>query len=159
MTRSIDDMMETISQDVRYGLRMLTKSPAFTAVAVLTLALGIGANTAIFTLVNSLLLKMLPVKAPQQLVIVGDPTRVNDRQNGTPETDYFSYPLYREMRDNNNVFTGLIAAGAQHHIEVDAAATGGWLVEVIVGRPESGNIFAVMCVGLVGMRMVLHGCR
>ena len=146
--------METISQDIRYGLRMLTKSPAFTAVAVLTLALGIGANTAIFTLVNSLLLKMLPVKAPQQLVIVGDPTRVNDRQNGTPETDYFSYPLYRELRDNNNVFTGLIAAGTQHHIEVDATATGGSSDEVVAGRLVSGNYFSVLGVDAAAGRLL-----
>src|SRR5437764_565396 len=154
MTPSIEDMMETISQDIRYGLRMLTKSPAFTAVAVLTLALGIGANTAIFTLVNSLLLKMLPVKAPQQLVIVGDPTRVNDRQNGTPETDYFSYPLYRELRDNNNVFTGLIAAGTQHHIEVDATATGGSSDEVVAGRLVSGNYFSVLGVDAAAGRLL-----
>src|SRR6059058_510300 len=125
MTPSIEDMMETISQDIRYGLRMLTKSPAFTAVAVLTLALGIGANTAIFTLVNALLLKMLPVKAPQELVVVGDPARANDRSNGTPQTDIFSYPLYKELRDNTTVFAGLIAAATDHRIDVDAGAAGG----------------------------------
>src|SRR5207248_2560031 len=125
-----------------------------TAVAVLTLALGIGANTAIFTLVNSLLLKMLPVKAPQQLVIVGDPTRVNDRQNGTPETDYFSYPLYRELRDNNKVFTGLSAAGTQRHIEVDATATGGSSDEVVAGRLVSGNYFSVLGVDAAAGRLL-----
>ena len=136
--------MESFFQDIRYGARMLMKNPAFTAVAVLTLALGIGANTAIFTLVNALLLKMLPIKAPQELVVVGDPTRVNDRSNGTPATDLFSYPLYREFRNNNTVFSGLIAGGSEHRIEVDASALGGAADERVVGRLVSGNYFSVL---------------
>ena len=146
--------METLFQDIRYGFRMLAKGPAFTAIAVVTLALGIGANTAIFTFVNALLLKYLPVKSPEQLVIVGDPTRVNDRQNGTPETNYFSYPLYRELRDNNNVFTGLLAAGTQHYIHADARAIGGASDEVISGRLVSGNYFSVLGVDAAAGRLL-----
>jgi len=141
---SMVNEMETLFQDVRYGIRMLAKSPAFTAVAVLALALGIGANTAIFTLVNALLLKMLPIKAPQELVVVGDPTRVNDRSNGTPQTDLFSYPLYRELRDNNTVLSGLIAGGTEHRIDVDASSAGGANDERIVGHLVSGNYFSVL---------------
>jgi len=65
--------MSSLIQDVRYGLRMLAKSPGFTAVAILSLALGIGANTAIFTLINGLMLKSLPVRDPRQLVSFGNP--------------------------------------------------------------------------------------
>ncbi|HKT24182.1 MAG TPA: ABC transporter permease [Terriglobales bacterium] len=146
--------METLFQDIRYGFRMLAKSPAFTAVAVLTLALGIGANTAMFTFVNALMLKSLPVKSPQELVIVGDPALVNDRQNGTPETNYFSYPLYRELRDNNEVFSGLLAAGSQHHIEVDSSSVGGASDEVISGRLVSGNYFSVLGVDAAAGRLL-----
>ncbi|HWC15953.1 MAG TPA: ABC transporter permease, partial [Terriglobales bacterium] len=146
--------METLVQDIRYGMRMLAKNPAFTAIAVLTLALGIGANTAIFTLVNSLLLKMLPIKAPQELVAVGDPTRVNDRSSGTPQTDLFSYPLYQELRDNNTVFSGLIAGGTEHRIEVDASAAGGASDERIVGHLVSGNYFSVLGVDAAAGRLL-----
>ena len=64
--------MDTLIKDIRYGLRSLIKRPAFTIVAVITLGLGIGANTAIFTLVNSVILKRLPVKAPDELVLFSD---------------------------------------------------------------------------------------
>ena len=146
--------METLFQDIRYALRMLVKSPAFTAVAVLTLALGIGANTAIFSLVNALLLKMLPIKAPQELVAVGDPTLVNSRSNGTPRTDLYSYPLYREFRDNNTVFGGLIAAGTEHRLQIDASAAGGTSEETVVARLVSGNYFPVLGVDATAGRVL-----
>src|SRR5262249_60941843 len=111
--------MNTLLQDFRFDARQLRKSPAFTLVAILTLALGIGANTAIFSVVNALLLKMLPVPNPHTLVILGDPEVANSRSNGTPRTDTFSYPLYKELRDRNTVFNGLSAAATDHRIEVD----------------------------------------
>ena len=135
--------MNRLIQDLRYALRQLRKSPGFAAVAVITLALGIGANTAIFTVVNGLLLKLLPVRDPQQLVVVGDPLHANQRSNGTPRTDVFSYPLYKELRDRNAVFTGLCAAATDHHVEVDAGQ-GQLPDEKIVGRMASGNYFAVL---------------
>jgi predicted permease len=135
--------MNGIFQDLRYAIRQLRKNPGFTAVAVITLALGIGANTAIFTVVNALLLKMLPVTEPQQLVVVGDPTFVNTRSGGTPRTDVFSYPLYKELRDGNSVFSGLCAAATDHRIEIDTAG-GEVSDEKIVGRMVSGNYFIVL---------------
>jgi predicted permease len=135
--------MNGLVQDLRYAVRQLRKSPAFTAVAIVTLALGIGANTAIFTVVNGLLLKMLPVRDPQQLVVIGDPTRAQQRSNGTPRTDVFSYPLYKELRDRNAVFNGLCAAASDHHIGVEAGQ-GQLPDEKIFGRMVSGNYFAVL---------------
>ncbi|HYA24426.1 MAG TPA: ABC transporter permease [Terriglobales bacterium] len=135
--------MEPLLQDLRYGIRMLRKAPGFTVVAVLTLALGIGANTAIFTVVNALLLKALPVSQPEQLVVVGDPSLPNSRSNGTPRTDIFSYPLYKELRDRNSVFVGLSAASSDHHIELDAGQ-GESPAERITGRMVSGNYFTVL---------------
>jgi len=135
--------MNEVIQDIRYALRQLRRSPGFTTVAVLTLALGIGANAAIFTVVNALLLKMLPVSDPQQLVVVGDPTRPNTVSNGSPRTDVFSYPLYKELRDRNAVFSGLCAAGSDHHIELDAGQ-GESSGERVTGRMVSGNYFPML---------------
>ena len=97
--------LESVIRDVRYGARSLKARPAFTFTVIATLALGIGANTAIFTLVDALLLRELPVPHPEQLVIVGDPTNVNDNNVGSPITDYVSIPLYRDVRARNSVFS------------------------------------------------------
>src|SRR5918912_44634 len=102
--------METLWKDLRFGLRTLAKSPGFAAVAVVTLALGIGANTAIFSGINAVMLRNLPVQNPPELVVVGDPTHVHSWSNGTPRADIFSYPLYREVRDNNTVFSSVLAS-------------------------------------------------
>src|SRR3954465_5621064 len=110
--------METIIQDIRYGMRMLRNTPSFTTVAVLTLALGIGANTAIFTLINAVILKALPVKDPQHLVVVGDPTAAGSRSIGTPRTEFFSYPQYKEFLEHNNVFDGLLVSAEIPRLQV-----------------------------------------
>src|ERR1700722_9284883 len=103
--------MESLLQDIRYGLRMLRKSPGFAALAVVTLAFGIGANTAIFTLCDQVLLRRLPVRAPQQLVQLqssgSDTGRTSSR--GGSRGAYFSYPMYRDLRDRNNVLSGMLA--------------------------------------------------
>ncbi|HEX7284941.1 MAG TPA: ABC transporter permease [Candidatus Angelobacter sp.] len=135
--------METLSQDIRYGLRMLRRSPAFTAVAVLTLALGIGANTAIFTLINAVLLKMLPVQDPGALVIVGNPARAHERNVGTPQSDLFSYPLYRELRDGNNVFSRMMASAEVNRSKVETAAAS-VVTEEAAGTLVTGNYFDVL---------------
>src|SRR3989449_2115803 len=96
--------MHSIWQDLRYSARMLLKQPGFTLVAVITLALAIGANSAIFTLMDAVLLRTLPVPHPEALVMVATRT-----QEGGLHAD-FSYPLYQSLRDRNDVFTGLIAA-------------------------------------------------
>src|SRR5437763_11462984 len=102
--------MDTLRQDIRYGIRTLMKNPGFTAVAVLTLALGIGANTAIFSLTDQILLRRLPVERPEELVVLRSPGpktgRVSSDGDGAAS---FSYPLYKELRDRNQVFAGLLA--------------------------------------------------
>jgi len=103
--------METVFQNIRYALRQLRKYPAFTLVAVVTLALGIGANSAIFSLVDQVLLKQLPVTDPDQLVLLkytGSDTGHASSYGGDP-FEYFSYPMYRDLRDQNSVFSGMLA--------------------------------------------------
>src|SRR6185437_13944085 len=87
--------LESIARDVRYAIRSLKSRPAFTVTVIATLALGIGANAAIFTLVDALLLRPLPVSHPEQLVIVSDPAQVNNNAVGSPLTDYVSFLVYR----------------------------------------------------------------
>ena len=105
-----------ILQDIRYALRQMRKSPVFTLVAVATLALGIGANTAIFTLLDQALLRALPVSHPEQLVrlqFTGS-TRGHFNSFGGDDHDYFSYPMYRDLREQNTVFESLIASDLQN---------------------------------------------
>lgn len=97
--------------DIRYALRQFRKSPLFTLIAVITLAVGIGASTAIFTLLDQALIRSLPVNHPEQLVrlrYTGEsPGHTNNY--GGDDKDFFSYPMYRDLRDKNGVFTGLLA--------------------------------------------------
>src|SRR4030095_9800721 len=95
--------LEALAQDLRYGLRMMVKNRGFTAVAVLSLALGIGANTAVFSLVNKALLRPLPIEEPGRVVALNSMTG-----KGSPSPG-FSYPNYKDLRDRNDVMTGLIA--------------------------------------------------
>src|SRR5436305_761110 len=134
--------MNGLVQDIRYAVRQLRKNPGFTAIAVLTLAFGIGANTAIFSVVNALLLKMLPVRDPQQLVVVGDPTWANTSSNGTPRTEIFSYPLYKQLRDRSSVFEGLCAGATEPRIEIEGPDQSS--VPRVTGRMVSGNYFNVL---------------
>jgi putative ABC transport system permease protein len=129
-----------LSQDLRYGLRQLRRNPGFTAVAVLTLALGIGANTAIFSVVNALMLRVLPVRAPEQLVAIGNPMHVHSWSNGTPRTDIFSYPLYCQVRDHNSVFSSVLASS--HIDSLQIRIDGG--AEKARGRLVTGNYFETL---------------
>src|SRR5215475_3289653 len=94
--------MRTLWQDLRYGARMLLKNPGFTLIAVLTLALGIGANTAIFSVVNGVLLSALPYPHPEQLAMVW----CDNRRQGIPD-DITSYPNFVDWRDRNKTFQGM----------------------------------------------------
>ncbi len=120
-----------VYQDLRYGVRMLLTHPGFTAVAVVTLALGIGANTAIFTLLDKVLIRPLPVEQPERLVtFVSDP-------GGTP--GIFSYPSYTEFRDRNDVLAGLIA-----YLQRPLSLSDGSQTQRVVGQIVSGNYFSVL---------------
>jgi putative ABC transport system permease protein len=96
--------MGDIVRDVRYAARVLAKNSVFTVVAVLTLALGIGANTAIFTLLDQVLLRLLPVKEPQQLALL---TMRGDHYGNNWGGNAISYPMYRDFQDRNEVFSGM----------------------------------------------------
>src|SRR6185312_110862 len=104
--------METLFKDIRYGIRGLLKRKAFAAIAVLTLALGIGANTAIFTLVNAVMLKSLPVEKPEELVLFSDTTGEGTSLEDSPRTGVwrrFSYASYEYLRNHNQSFQDITA--------------------------------------------------
>jgi len=105
--------LETLLQDLRYGLRILRKNPGFTAVAVLTLALGIGGNTAIFTLVDAVMLKSLPVANLQELYRVGDDDNCCLIGGFQGNWGIYSYSLYQQFRDHTPEFSQIAAIAAQ----------------------------------------------
>lgn len=137
-------------QDVRYALRQLLKAPGFTLTAVATLALGIGANTAIFTVFNQVLLRALPVEKPGELVrlsFIGSDMGHVSVFGGT-DADFFSYPMYRDLRDRNAVFSGVLANDPaqvgvvwQNQPElVDAELVSGNYFDVLGVRPTAGRL-------------------
>src|SRR6478672_12685569 len=102
--------LKTLGQDLRYAFRQLSNAPAFTLTAVLTLALGIGANTAVFTLVHEVLLKSLPVANPSGLYRLGDKYECCIEGGLQKEWTMFSYPLYQYLRDNTPEYEMLAAS-------------------------------------------------
>src|SRR5512133_379653 len=90
--------------DVRYAFRIIGKNPGFAAVAIFSLALGIGANTAIFTLMDYVMLRSLPVREPQQLAVLA--------RNPTKPSASFNYPDYAYIRDHNQSYSGVIACNS-----------------------------------------------
>ena len=132
--------MGNLLQDIRFGLRTLAKNPGFTLVAILTLALGIGANAAIFSLTDQVLLRFLPVERPQELVVLHSPGKSHGRTwNDIQGGHSFSYPMYKDLRDRNEVFTGLIA---RYHVQVSVAGQG--QSQLAEGELVSGNYFQVL---------------
>jgi len=131
--------MGVLLRDFRYSLRTLRKSPVFLAVAVLSLALGIGANAAIFTLINQLILQPLPVKNPEQLTMLAGRGKHYGGNNGR---DKLSYPMYREIRDKNQVFSGMFCT---YPNTVSASFEG--RTELIGADFVSGNYFPVLGIG------------
>jgi len=126
---------------MRFALRTLLKDRGFTAVAILTLALGIGANTAVYSLTDQILLRRLPVRNPDELVILRMPGPVSghtwsDIDDGAQS---FSYPLYKDLRDTNPVFSGLLA-----RFPVSLSVSGQGSTERADGELVSGNYFEVL---------------
>jgi putative ABC transport system permease protein len=143
--------MDNFLQNVRYAFRQLRKYPGFTAVAVLTLAVGIGANASIFSLVNQVLLKRLPVPEPDRLVMlkfVGSDTGHTNSWGGGDNIQ-FSYPMYRDLRDQNSVFEGMLAVyptqvGVQWHNTPSLAKSemvSGNYFSVLGVKPTLGRLF------------------
>ena len=135
--------METLLQDVRFGLRMLVKNPAFTAVAVLTLALGIGANTAIFSLLNAVMLRELPVQNPQQLVLLGE-GRAAGSTNGFAFTGLYSFPFYKELREKDQVFSDVSAVLSLLFSKMHGAVAGSPQLEAFNVQLVSGGYFSFL---------------
>ena len=144
--------LEQIWQDLRQGARMLAKNPSLTVVAVLTLALGIGANTAIFSLTNAVLLRSLPVADPRGLALFSDSpddgfSMTSDLPSG--RQTLFSYPFYLHVRDHSRLFRGICAFQTSFDtltVRADRPGGGG-AAEVAVGKTVSGNFFSVLGVG------------
>lgn len=128
--------MGHILNDVRYALRTFRKSPVFIAVAIVSLALGIGANTAIFTLIDQVLLRLLPVKDPQQLVLLWSRGQHYGSNNGQNK---LSYPMYEDFRDKNQVFSGMFCRdGIVFSLNFEGKT------ELISGELVSGSYFPVL---------------
>jgi macrolide transport system ATP-binding/permease protein len=125
--------MRTLIKDLRYGIRMLAKTPGFTLVAVLSLALGIGANTTVFSLLDAIMLRSLPVQNPEQIVDIA--TR---EAGGEPHAD-FSYPLYAGLRDHNDVLSGMVA-----YVDTSLGLAAGDQTERIRAEFVSANYFSVL---------------
>src|ERR1051325_1424126 len=123
-------------QNFRYAARTLLRSPGFASVAILSLALGIGANTAIFSLIDAVMLRKLPVKDPDGLFIVGKPAEVNSHSYGSQQMDYFSYLTFRHLCERSSLFSGAFASGQAGRLDL-----------TIDGKPDTTEIHGRLVTG------------
>jgi len=135
------NVVDELRQDVAYAFRTLGRNLGFALIVVLTLALGIGANTAIFTLVDAVLLRRLDVPAADRLVAIGDPTRTNSMSQGGPRLDLLSYPLYEAVATRTPIFEGVVASGRSDRLDVSVE---GHEAEHPRARYVSANYFSVL---------------
>ena len=131
--------MRNLVADLRFALRTLAKAPVFTGVAVLSLALGIGANTAIFSLLDQILLRLLPVKQPEQLVLL---TMRGSHYGSNWGGNAISYPMYRDFKDHNEVFSGMFC-----RFPLDTSLTFENQTERVQAELVSGTYFSLLGVG------------
>jgi len=132
--------MDDLGQDLRFALRALAKNPGFTAVVVLTLALGIGSNTAIFSLMDQILLRLLPVKEADRLVVLSGPGPFSGSSHNHSNTlTPFSHPMFEALRAKNTVFDGVLA-----HFAAPVHLTVGRQTDNVTGDLVSGNFFQVL---------------
>ncbi|HEY8226770.1 MAG TPA: ABC transporter permease [Pyrinomonadaceae bacterium] len=141
--------METLLQDIRYGIRTLFKRPWFAFIAITTLALGIGANTAIFTLVNAVMLKTLPVNKPEELVLFTDATNEGTSIDDPPKTGEwrrFSYASYEYFRNHNQSFQDITAirSGGSGLSVRKTSSQSGEPAQRARGQLVSGNYFSAL---------------
>jgi predicted permease len=129
--------LETFWKDVTYGCRLLRRSPGFAAIAILSVALGIGANASIFTLLDQVMLRSLPIERPDELVLVT--AEGFQYGNGWGQGNELSYPRYIDLRDNNQVFAGMFCRFA-FHLDVSSEGSG----ERVAGELVAGSYFPVL---------------
>jgi predicted permease len=138
------NLLQDLRQDVLYALRVLRRNLGVTTVVVSSLALGIGANTAIFSLVNAVLLRKLPVRAADELLVLGDPASVTSMAySDAPQTNLYSWPTYKSLRERDGLVTGLVASGRAPRLDVHLAGGRGE-PDRPRGRLVSGNYFGVL---------------
>jgi predicted permease len=157
--------LQTLWQDIRYGLRMLAKNPGFTAVAVATLALGIGANTAIFSLVNAVMLQSIPVRNPQQLVVLRWSAHAHPQHSGSSSygdcqwtkwtekasgSCSFSYPMFKEIREHTGAFSSVGAFAGPAQLDL----TGNGTASIARGEVVSGDYFQTLGVQATAGRTI-----
>src|SRR5438477_7007704 len=128
-------LLDDIGRDVRYAFRMFAKHPGFTFVVLVTLALGVGANTAVFSLIDALMLRWLPVRNPQELVQLKFTS-----SDATSPTEAFSYPIVRALADQHEIFAGVAGSGGGTHFDVGAPGS----VSRVPGAMVTGGYYETL---------------
>ncbi|MEO7085939.1 MAG: ABC transporter permease, partial [Gemmatimonadaceae bacterium] len=145
-------VVDELLQNVMFAFRTLRHNIGFTLVVVGALGLGIGANTAIFTLIDAVLVRQLPVDHPSQLVEIGNPARIGSLSQGSPRLDLLSYPLFKDLRDHSQSFSGVLASGRTGRLDTHIDGESGE-AEHPRGRYVSANYFSVLGVRPIAGRV------